>query len=418
MEGRRVVTGAFVVALALAAGCRGNPAPAEAARAPEAVPSRVHRATPRDAGAPASQPLDTSTFTVRVVAALAAPVELHAWGESRVAVDAGLFVYEAKDEGLVLLGEPAEYAHDAGGDDLVGLATKPPPRTGWGSESRRITSGGERLLVAESDTVRAWDGARWRVTHDVDPSDVTHDKREEAPMAVSRDGAVWSARGAHVYRAPDGGPATEVALPEPEATLARPHFVGEFPDILTAVHAMTPSGVKYWQSTWLETPPVLGRWSEVVQIAPKRDGTVWIVRMARGDSIHWSTVLYRWGPPRVTASVVGTVFDQQVAVRNARGARPWDPKCPQAFVVAAGDASAARTAVSALAKRQAKRNIAVHLVEGRLGERVVRGVLLYAREPFIRPLVFGAAVDEADALVSGGGPTERTCSVPVVTREL
>ena len=418
MGGRRVVTGACVLVLGLGSACHGR-RPSADARTPTVARTPVVDASSRPREPPPAAPaLDPATFTLRVVAALAAPAQLHAWGPSRVIVDTGLFVYEARDEGLVLLGEPADYAHDAGGEDLVGLASRPPPRTGWGTESRRIAATDGRLLVAENRTVRAWDGARWRIARDVDPNDVVYDTADEAPAAVARDGARWSARGAQVFRAAAGGEPELVPLPEPEPTLARPHFVGEFPDILSAVHAMTPSGVRYWQATWLETPPVIGPRSEIVQIAAKGDGTVWMVRLARGDSIHWSAVLYRWGPPRVTASVVGTVLDQQVAVRNARGARPWDPACPQAFVVAAGDPTGARAEVSALAARQAKRNIAVHLVEGRLGEHVVRGALLYAREPFIRPHVFAAAVAEADALVSIGGPTERTCSVPVVTREL
>lgn len=456
-----------------------------------------HAPKPRDGARRAEAPMPAPTpsvaspapFDLRLVATLGAPARIHAWGGARLVLDAGVLLYEASDAGLTLLGTPNDYAHDARGNDLVGLATRPPLRTDWGKEHRRVRVDERGVLVAEGDVVRAWDGSRWRVRGDIRPESVASWREDEdavpdplpgdlapaptgcraipsadghgyvtcrgapfvplrvapedrgrsayfsgraardarasspglhtdSPKAVARDGALWFAEDGALRVAAMGDAARDLAWPGGDSR-GGPRYVGEFDDIPTGVTALVGGAPRYWQATWLEAEPAPAPRDRrvVTQILPMSTGSVWIVVSERVDSIHWSAWLYRWGPAVDAApapSDLGTVFDQQVRIRDAVGPRPWERSCPQAFVEAELAPEALVATVRAIDAREGSR-VAVHIVEGAVGERPVRGVLLYLRAPSSEEAPLDRIVS-AVAAAGQGATAPRWCSVPVVTR--
>lgn len=402
-------------------------------------------------GSSAFAPDPTGVSTLRVVAVMGADARLRAWGKDRLVVDAGLFVYGPRAGALALLGSPRDYAIDRGGDELVG----PESRSLLIGPARHVAPWPQQVvLVTRSATwwdVRGWNGTRWGQA-DVDPERVgetdfedgyfsggckpvlTADAaayttcgnslhrivevgrtepievaglstfRAEMPVAVAHDGAMWFGSDDHVRRVTPDGRVTDLVLPMPSGELSRPGFVSE----LTGT----------WQSTRLEParPTLRPKLSKIV---PLTDGSVWLL----AHSVHPArrAIIYRHGPGEPAPIVVGSRVDQQIELRNALGVRPWKASCPQAFVAAVDPkrplASWADT-VRATLDDARRHEISAHLVEGKLAERTVRGVVLHLSGPNADP---GALARATTTLVTqlggaGGAPAEAFCSVPVITQ--
>jgi hypothetical protein len=434
------------------------------------------------ASAPRPPAYDPSTFALTLVAVTGGLADLRVWDKTRVFVDAGVFLYEARDEGLVRLGDAKAYAHDAFGDDLVGLRVRAPMRM---SGYRRMELRGERLLVAEGDVVRSWDGSRWTVATDVALKTVSRDRldegylRDESPppdaglqpkgcrlvlsaddgtyatcenapfavmdvsaaapangwigrpiverrtfldhvagarLAVARDGALWFAEEPPLRRATPDGSVSVVDVPAARPELWYPTFRGQRPEMMSAVLAHTAKGLEYWQDTHLTPAPTTrSRRGGIVGLVPKRDGTVWVALAQSGEG---PTEIYRWGPLPAKPTMplhVGSDFDQQVEIRNAVGVRPWRDDCPQAFVVGGDDLASREAAIAPLAELAEAKAIGLHAVEGVLGDRRVRGVLLYLKKPEAGTAELAKLVAKLGAAI---GSSESTCSVPNVTRIL
>lgn len=409
--------------------------------------------------------------SLRVVALMSDRAIMRAWEKDRLVIDAGVLLYGPRAGGLAVLGRLRDYALDEGGDDLVGLASRAPLRA---PPARRVaTHPGRVILVSRSAVgwwdVRGWDGARWS-NADVDPDSISDaffedgffsdgckpvltaeeqgayatcpnaplvrivsvgvtapivlaglsELRYGKPVAVARDGAIWFSSGDHLRRVGPDGRTTDLPLPLPSAELSRPHFTGEYPEQMTAVYTKDKkpgSQLRYWQSTRLSSPlPV--RSPEVTKIVPLADGSVWF--SADTDPRARHVVVYRYGPGEPAAIAVGTPFDQQVEIRNAAGLRPWKPSCPQAFVAAADpkrSLASWSSTVKATLDEARRRKVAAHLVEGRLGDRTVRGVLLYLTTPDADASALARATATLTTQLSGegGGAADAFCSVPVVT---
>lgn len=179
-------------------------------------------------------------------------------------------------------------------------------------------------------------------------------------------------------------------------------------------------GDRYWQSTRLEPAPNELTPRGVLSFAPDADGSVWIQAHASPKEARWGTrfsIVYRYGTGDVVPIAIGTLFDQQVEIRNAMGIHPWSPSCPQAFVMeTTSDESPLASADLARALAEARRKkIAASIVEGRFGTRSVRGVLLHHAAPRVDQRQFAGLVANVVKLTGGGQPS---CSVPNVTKML
>ena len=413
--------------------------------------SAIPRGDGPEDGSAVAAPSPTGVSTLRVVAVLGADAHLRAWGKERLVVDAGLFVYGPRAGALALLGSPRDYAIDRGGDDLVG----PDSRSPLHGPARHLSPWPQQVvLVTRSATwwdVRGWNGTRWGQA-DVDPERVgetdfedgyfsggckpvlTADAaayttcgdslqrivevgrsepigvaglstfRAEMPVAVAHDGAMWFGSDDHVRRVTADGHVTDLVLPVPSAELSRPGFVSAFES-------------ETWQSTKLEParPALRPKLSKIV---PLTDGSVWL--LAHSPSPARRSIVYRHGPGEPAPIVVGSPTDQQLEVRNAVGVRAWKASCPQAFVAADDPkrplASWADT-VRATFDDARRHKVSAYLVEGKLAERTVRGVVLHLSEPRAdqRALARATATLVAQLGGAGGAPAEAFCSLPVVT---
>lgn len=480
----------IVGGLGVAAAACGGAAPTRPPGAPGGPPAAS--VTIGDAGANASLLPPTPPAVppaLRVAAVMyGRGARLKAWEKDRAIVASGLFVYEATKAGLVRLGELHDYADFAGGDDLVGLDTRPPP---FGLSVHPHPT---RLLLRAprtSSEVREWKVDHWAPAPDVDPqrlSEVEHtdgffsdgppappgelspkgckpiltadddaygtcsnapfvklyvdpadlartppvwagrfvqDARTfaaglefDAPMAVARDGALWfatrpvSGGPPTMHRIDPNGARTALDLPRPDARLARPSFVGETPESMSASYDRRAD--RYWQSTKLDAAPVDLEALEVVRIVPVRDGAVWIQAVATAKNESWPrhlSLVYRFGSGDHPAVTIGSPFDQQVELRNAGSARAWSDGCPQGFI----STTASEADLQPILGGAAKKKVAARLVEGAFGSRAVRGVLLYHLAPNVDAKVLGELVARI-ARIAGAG--QSSCSVPTPTRVL
>ena len=121
--------------------------------------------------------------------------------------------------------------------------------------------------------------------------------------------------------------------------------------------------------------------------------------------------LYRTSPFTAAPIEIGTPFDQENEVRNAKAPRAWTGHCPQVFVAfdVAAHESAAKEALRARSAR-----LEVNAIAGRLGPREESGVLFLRAEPESSPV----ALEQAVAKLLMVPRAEAFCTAPVLTRML
>jgi len=417
-------------------------------------------------------PTAASPFTLQVVARVAGDTSrLHAWGDNAVLLDAALFAYVGRGDALRLLGDIASYAHDVTGDDLVAYGAGSPS---FAYLERLRIADGMPVLLTRTET-RTWDGARWNVgpattvdspppapepevVKDVDGTvvrlhgqevevDGTKEECELVPardghvygtcregkvqlimrtpggwgrverlratmlsspvrLAVARDGAVWfHDKVTGLTRVmPDGRKGT-MTLPDPDPSLARPMYLGSSPDLTVKAEG----GARFWQSTVIKEPVVSTSIRSVQNLVPLADGSVWGLGYER--SAGEGLVVFRYGPGQSAPFVIGTAFDQENEIRNAKPPRPWDGRCPQIFVSLDPAAHPKEVKAALLAR---KRRLSVDVIAGRLFDTKVTGVLLARAEPEAGQATLEAAAAPLLALEGA----EAFCTAPVLERLL
>ncbi|MBX3187605.1 MAG: hypothetical protein KF819_11345 [Labilithrix sp.] len=272
------------------------------------------------------------------------------------------------------------------------------------------------------------DGDRWTLVKGGGLGEEPPPSKLEA--AVGPDGSLWfSFADDKITRLTRHGKALSFELPRADASLT--------PAAYESGEEIVSQGnfeYKRWEFVAVHEQPASAV-DEVRQIVPVRDGEVLVLARERGASAH---VLIHLRKPSGDIGAlpdpiaIGTDTDQRVAIQNAKPVRTWVGHCPQLFVTlekqrADGSSSADRVfarekeiaeAVKALGGRDVRFAPTAAIVQGRLGDRQVGGVLLWralpdAKEELLEKTARGLADRFAESPAS---PPAISCTAPVLER--
>jgi hypothetical protein len=241
----------------------------------------------------------------------------------------------------------------------------------------------------------------------------------EHTLTVGDDGSLWFADRAEVLRFTPDERLERFALPAPDASLARARYAS-YP-ILTRSRPMgaAPVEARVWETLVVLQAPPIAPAKEVDQIVPRPDGTAWIVAH---DGKYTRLVMHVGRRPTRAAIAIGSADDQRNEALGTRGVRTWVGHCPQLFVAVPHTDVWSRVeevrdvVMPALAR---DKNVGAErgaVVEGRLGERHVAGVLLWRSTPkIIEAAATALALHFTD---NPAAPPTVTCTAPVLERAL
>lgn len=215
----------------------------------------------------------------------------------------------------------------------------------------------------------------------------------DAPIAVTKDGAVWMGLGDPARLAVRAnGRISYVTLPKPPQTLARASYVARKSDNL----------LPYPQKN------EVSELSTVADLAAARDGSLVVV--AREENIDGGMIVLRVGtrgaPPVAFQQVVGTEIDQLVDIRNGDEPKRWVGHCQAVFVQLPRGRDAGELALHPITHGT--------WVEGRLHDKTMTGIVFTdgkaSGEDFER--VISAFVERSTT--NPASPPEVTCTLPVL----
>jgi hypothetical protein len=236
---------------------------------------------------------------------------------------------------------------------------------------------------------------------------VPDDVKLPPSLAIADDGALWYGDGAEIVRRLANGNVERFVPAEPDASLARPSF---FSYASATVAKEGSFEYRNWTETRLRPDQELGHVKEIVSIVPRAGGRAWAV----ANDAHYKHLVFYVGAKAPEARIaIGSDTDQRNEVRNARGPRTWVGHCPQLFVSTGPRAWSDVETIKKIATGGERA-----IVEGRLGEKHVTGVLLWRSVPETKESAMEAA---ANALVTHYTenpvtPPEVSCTVPILDR--
>jgi len=411
----------------------------------------------------AARPLYSGPFEIHTAArVLSWSVRLVPLADGRTALDAGVFHYELKPDGLIQrIGDIASYAAavPADDDEIAGYDVKPnpPPDHFAGAlappgelEMPPGTSGGRTLC----ERVASWGHAhvlcRWRDTPQTTLFRWTGDRWEErdvaqallkqvVTVAAAKDETLWlGLSSATVVRVSESGSLDQLDFAKLDPSFERPSYVSD--QTLTR-RSRAPKG-----SPDFEEGDILGiqrfeRLSvdgknapqdidRISQIVPLADGEAWVIAHEQ----HNASVLFHISRPAMApeAIVIGTTVDQRNEVRNLRPPRPWLGHCPVLFVALARQRADGTLASASLWARERSLSEMVKkewadvgftapraaLVEGHFAGRRVAGVLVWRSEPTSSAELVEKAVHAISkgAVDTTGSAPDVFCNAPVLDR--